>query len=144
MKFDVPAADEWRFVFDSWANSFRKSPWAGCIPNNLYDQVSRATASDIIARPGARTVVCTIDLPEGGRRVMGYAVAEPRRSILHWAFVKKDYRRLGIAKTLVAEVTGDFPDGRKFYTHKTRLSHKLLRERDGWEWDPVFARVKGA
>ena len=108
MKFDRPAADEWPLVFDSWANSYRKSPFAGTIPNHLYPEVSRAAANDIVARPGARVVVAVMDLPEGGRRVMGYAVAEPRRNCLHWLFVKQAYRRLGVAKSLVAEVTKDF------------------------------------
>ena len=87
--------------------------------------------------------VAVMDLPEGGRRVMGYAVAEPRRNCLHWLFVKQAYRRLGVAKSLVAEVTKDFdPSTPRYYSHRTRVSHKLLRERDGWEWDPVLARVR--
>lgn len=145
MKFDSPAPDEWPLVFDSWANSYRKSPYAGTIPNHLYPEVSRASFGDIVARPGARVVVAVQELPEGGRRVMGYAVAEPRRNCLHWLYVKQAYRRLGVAKALLAEVLKDFandPDPRKFYTHRTPISHKLLREKDGWEWNDVFARVR--
>ena len=141
MTFSSPAADEWPLVFDSWARSYRKSPFAGCIPNNLYDEVSRASFNDIIARPGARVVVATTELPEGGRRVMGYAVAEPHRNCLHWVFVKQAYRRLGVGRALVNEVTKDFAPGDKFYTHRTPSSSKFLRERDGWTWADAIARV---
>ena len=142
MKFDSPAADEWPFIFDSWARSYRKSPFAGTIPNNLYDEVSRASFNDIIARPGARVIVAVTDLPEGGRRVMGYVVSEPRRNCLHYVCVKQAYRRLGVGSSLVAEATKDFADGDKFYTHRTPSSSKFLRERDGWTWDDAIARVR--
>lgn len=140
MKFDRPAADEWPLVFDSWARSYRKSPFAGCIPNHLYDEVSRASFNDIIARPGARVIVATTELPEGGRRVMGYVVTEPARNCVHWAFVKQAYRRLGVGRALLAEAIKDFSAGKKFYTHRTPVSQKFLR--DGFTWDDSIARIK--
>ncbi len=134
MKFDAPNADELALVFDAWANSFRKSPWAGCVPNHLWDQVSRECASGILSR-GARIVVGVVDLPDGGRRVACYSVSEP--GILHWLFVKRDYRGIGWGTALLHET---FPTGNHKYTHRTRASARFLGPR--FTWDPVPARIK--
>ena len=138
MKFDSPRADEWPLVFDAWASSFRKSPWAGCVPNHLWDQVSRAAATEIIDR-GARVLCAVADLPDGNRRVMGYAVAEG--PILHWLFVKRDYRGMGVGRALLAEIMAGVGDSvEKSYTHRTRSSSRFLGQ--GWKWDPTSARIK--
>lgn len=137
MKFDSPRADEYPLVFDAWARSFRKSPWAGCIPNHLYDSVSRTTISEILNR-GAVVTVAYEELPEGGRRVMGYAVTEP--GVLHWVFVKRDYRGLGVGTALLREsCPGEEP---MLYTHRTRASAGFLGRR--FTHDPSPARVKAA
>lgn len=137
MQFDSPSADEFPFIFDSWARSFRKSPWAGCIPNHLYDQVSRADSAGIIDR-GARVIVATSALPDGTRRVMGYSVSEP--GVLHWLFVKRDYRGMGLGRRILAETTRAWPAGPWTYTHRTRASQRFLAA--GWVWDDTPARVK--
>lgn len=141
MQFDSPRADELVLIFDSWARSFRKSPWAGCIPNHLYDQVSRACITELLTR-GAKVIVAVAELEDGGRRVMGYSVSEPEDGVLHYLYVKHDYRLPGspVETALLAETTRAFaPDKPRRYTHKTVALSRLLR---GWEHDPVPARVK--
>jgi len=143
VKFDAPRPDEYSLVYDSWARSFRKSPWAGCIPNHLYDQVSRAGIADILDR-GARVVCAVQELDEGARRVMGYAVSEP--NVLHWLFVKRDYRGFGVGSALLRETIRDWlPPGEGnpqwVYTHRTNASARFLA-RHPFVWDPVPARVK--
>lgn len=143
MVIDSPRPDEFSLVFDAWANSFRKSPWAGCVPNHMWDQVSRAVATDILER-GARVLVAVtpVDGREGEfpavRRVMGYSVSEPGKNVLHWLFVKQDYRGFGVGHELLAATC---PDGEWTYTFRTRASLRFLGER--FRWDPVPARVKG-
>lgn len=146
MIFDAPRADEFPLIFDSWSNSFKKSPWAGCVPNRLWDDVSRATIAEIIDR-GARIIIAAMPLPDGGRRVMGYSVSEPNKRTLHWLYVKKDYRGAGIGARLLRETC---PDGAFAwrYTHRTKAADKFLRRAAGaggphFEWDPVPSRVLG-
>lgn len=130
-------------IFDSWARSFRKSPWAGCVPNHLWDMVSRAAASEIIDR-GA-TVICAVTPIEGRedeypevRRVMGYSVSEPEMRTLHWLYVKDDYRGGGVGKALLEKTCGD---GHGWsYSHKTKASTKFLGP--AFQWNPTSARVK--
>jgi GNAT superfamily N-acetyltransferase len=136
MKFDEADETELPLVFDSWARSFQKSPFAGCIPNDLYPQVARRCASEIVDR-GARVLVAYIELEEG-RRVMGYSVSEPAKRILHWLFVKKDYRAMGVGKQLLVATC---PGSGWQYTHRTRASQKFLGA--GYHWSPELARIKG-
>lgn len=136
MKIGAPTADEYAFVYDAWANSFKKSPWAGCVPNSLWDTVSRQLIRSTLER-GAIVQVATVDIEgQDGRRVAGYTVTEPERNILHWLFVKADFRRLGVGKRLLAVAC---PDGDWTYTCRTRASSKFLGPR--FRWDPVAARL---
>lgn len=141
---DTPAPDEFAFIFDSWARSFRKSPWAGCVVNTLYDAVSRATSAAIVDR-GARVLVAVTAIagqedafPEV-RRVMGYSVSEPDSRVLHYLYVKDDFRRMGIGRALLEQTC---PEGEWSYSHRTRTSERFLnRKSRRFFWDPVTARV---
>lgn len=141
MILDTPTADELKFVFDAWSNSFRKSPWAGCIPNHLYDQVSRETARTILDRGAVVLVAVTPIDGQEGRRVMGFVVVEPNRNVLHFLYVKEMYRRLGIGRALLEAATAEFdPELDYTYTHRTKASTRFLGER--FAWNPVPARTK--
>lgn len=140
LKFDRPTDDEMALVFDAWVSSFRKSPWAGCVRNDMWTTVQRATIAGILARGAEITVVLAPTVPGvfTGRRVMGYAVAEPRLETLHWIYVKDDYRRKGVGRALLNHVAGTWHLPR--YTHRTRQSQVLLPKK--WRWDAVPARVR--
>ena len=145
MKIDTPHADEYSLVFDSWARSFRKSPWAGCIPNQLYPSVQRTAMTDIMDR-GAQVLVAVTPIegqedqfPEV-RRVMGYSVSEPAKKLLHWIYVKDDFRGFGVGHQLLRATCGD-GDDEWTYTFRTYASTKFLGKR--FKWDAVPARVKG-
>lgn len=139
MKFSTPTADELNLVYDAWANSFRKSMWAGTVPNQLWDTVSRATIGEILNR-GARVTVATVDLPdEGARRVMGYSVSEPAKRVLHWVYVKRDYRGMGVGSALLADVLADDVSPWT-YSHRTNASSRFLGKQ--FSHDPTTARVK--
>lgn len=133
-RFDAPDAEEYSLIYDSWARSFRKSPWAGCVPNHLWDQVSRACIGELLNR--SLVIVAVKDLEDGKRRVMGYSVSEP--GTLHWLYVKDDYRGMGIGKRLLEFTTAGWEQF--VYTHQTRASRKFLGSK--FHWDPVPARIR--
>lgn len=137
MKFDVPTEDEYALIFDSWAASFKKSPWAGCVTNDMWADVSRRTMQDVIDRPGTVIECAVMDLPDGDRRVMGYVVAEPANKILHWLYVKRDYRGMGVGTALLDRVR---TPGKWRYTHRTNASERFLGKQ--FTWDPVPSRVR--
>jgi ribosomal protein S18 acetylase RimI-like enzyme len=140
MRFDAPTAEEYPLIFDSWARSFMKSPWAGCTRNCDWDHVSRAASSEIVDRPTTRVTVLVTDTESGERRVIGYSVSEPSRGILHWLYVKRDYRGMGHGRRLLTEVIGNAPPRTKWvYTYRTNASEKFLR---GMKHDRRHACVK--
>ncbi len=135
MRLCSPEADEFNFVFDSYARSFKKSKWAGCVPNHLYDSVSRACMSEIIDR-GARVVVA-VEGEDGARRIVGYSITEPVKKTVHYIYVKRDLRGLGIGHRLLDEATdGDLAGW--VYTHKTGACDRFFR---GMLWEPQGARA---
>lgn len=135
MKLVSPVAEEFNFIFDSWARSFQKSKWAGNVRNCDYAATSRGTAGDIIDR-GARVVVAVEDMADGTRNIVGYSVSEPAKKVLHYLYVKRALRGLGIGKKLLVDL-GDTANWR--YTHKTSACDRFLR---GMQWDPTTSRVK--
>ncbi len=136
MKLDSPTASELSFVFDSWARSFKKSKWAGCVRNCDYDATSRGTIGEIIDR-GARVTVAVEEMADGTRNIVGYSVSEPAQKVLHYLYVKRALRGLGIGKRLLNDVTASPVNWR--YTHKTYACDRFLRR---MQWDPTPARVK--
>lgn len=143
MTIDTPTPEEFAFVFDSWGQSYRKSPWAGTVPNHLWDTVSRETARTILDR-GALVLVAVTPIAgredefPAVRRVMGYTVSEPKRKLLHWVYVKNDYRGTGIGARLLETTCPGDDEWR--YTHRTHASSRFLGPR--FTYDPVPARVK--
>lgn len=141
MDLDSPTAEEFAFIFDSWASSFKKSPYAGCITNDMYPEVSRRTMQDIVDR-GARLRVAYAQPDDGDRRVMGYSVSEPGKRILHYLYVKRDFRGMGIGTGLLNDVLTATESGDLAwtYTHRTKASPGFLGKL--FQWNPVSARVK--
>lgn len=143
IEISYPIADEFKFIIDSWSSSYRKSRYAGTVPNNMWAEVSRASISQLMLRDKCEVMVALAPRFDdtNPRRIMGYIAGEP--GILHWVYTKKDFRRLGIASQLLTKLCSNWePSLRKFprYTHKTDASDRFLP--NGWKWDTIPARVK--
>lgn len=164
IQFDSPDEDELKFILDSWTSSYRKSIYAGTVPNNLWQQVCRESIIQLVGRPNSKTIVALAPVEGielwanaaianplfGGKpgtpirgRLMGYAVAEP--GLLHWLYVKKDFRRLGIGSCLLNAITLPWPNEAKKhprFTHNTYGAQRFLPK--WWKYDPIPARVQSA
>lgn len=129
---------EWNLIFDSWALSWRKSPWSGTVRNCDWPEVSKAASGEIVDRPTTCVRVAWIKTEDGVRRVKGYIVAEPSKKVIHWIFVKRDYRNQGVARALMQHVMGeDFGHRRNWvYTHRTYACARLFR---GMQHDKAYA-----
>ena len=136
--FSAPTADEWPLIFDSWARSFRNSPWAGVVRNCDYQTVSRAAMSEIVDA-GARVVVLVNATESGERRVIGYSVSDPKRSIIHYVYVKRDWRGLGAGRELRRDIVSDAELASWSYTYRTSACGKFYRSA---KHRPELARIK--
>jgi len=127
-------ADE-RYIRQTWVSSYRNSPWAGTIPNNLFDSVCAETYQQLILR-GMRLLVCSN--PANPEQLLGWIAFEaaPNGDVcVHHAFTKPLFRQLGINSHLLAAagVTSGAPF---FYSHRTQSS-RFLR---GGKYRPEIAR----
>lgn len=124
-----------RLVLDSWARSYRRSPWAGTVPGSLWNDVVRRSITAILAR-GSLTVAVH---PEDDALILGWIAWEdgPSGVIVHYTYVKDPWRQDGVASELLEHVTGTLPWR---FTHRTPSGERLLRRFPDGVWDPFPAR----
>lgn len=68
-----------------------------------------------------RSFVTVAFFPEVPDEILGWACIEPDRLALHFAFVKREYRRVGIGTGLVSGLA-------RCYTHQTDdVGHRFTR-----------------
>lgn len=129
------------FIFDSWMRSWRKSPWAGVIPNNLYFPMTRSSIEQLVARGAEFEVACLAADPE---RILGWICHEKQlgpEAVIHYVYVKDPYLGLGIGEALVERAPGKKPG---FYTYRYRQVVDACQPqgKDGWHHVPEIARRK--
>lgn len=127
------------FVWETWLSSFRKSPWAGVVPNNLYKPVYLETMRQLVER-GAE-VVCATN-PEKPGHILGWLCYERTSDaipVVHYCFVKPLFRKRGVAASLFA-AAGIDPKQRFFYTFKTPAARYF----PGGQYEPAIARRQKA
>lgn len=126
-------------VIDTWLTSFRKSPWAGALPNNIYKPAYFESIRQLVSR-GAR-VVCAVN-PDKPDHVLGWLCFEQTSDgvpVVHYVFVKPLYRKRGIARSLF-DAAGIDPSARFFYTFKTPAARYF----PGGQYEPAIARRQKA
>lgn len=124
-----PAAEEWRlrpadaedeaFLCHSWLKSFR--PSATEVPGVIYHRGQH----EVIERLLGRSIVTVACNPEDEAQIFGYLVHEKRGPVvvLHYVYVKAPFRRLGLARALLAHVGAEGCH----YTHRTPAFARLAR-----------------
>lgn len=133
----VPTPSDERYIKQTWVSSYRNSPWAGTIPNNLFESVCAETYSQLILR-GMSLRVCSN--PANPEQLLGWLAYETSPNgdvVVHHAFTKPLFRQLGIMSQLLASA-GVEEGASFFYTHKTQSS-KYLK---GGKYRPEIARRK--
>lgn len=114
------------FILSSWLRSYRHCPDSN-LADVFFFGAYRPIAEYLLAK-------CTVEVvtPEGkDDLILGYAVYEP--GVVHWVYVKKDFRKNGIAKMLILKA-GQNPA----FTFSTPLGRKRL----GNKYKPRLLRSK--
>ena len=84
-----------------WADTYRKSRWAGALPNNIYWDAYSEAFRQLLNRGARVLVAASAEHPE---LVLGWIVYEPTARgevVCHYAYVKPLYRRRGLANALL-------------------------------------------
>lgn len=93
------------------------------IPKQLFEQrYSRVLEALLDSSP--QMILCAADDPDV---IVGYAVVSLPR--LHWIYIKKAWRGLGLARQLL-------PEGIETVSHLTRVGEKLMPKE--WTFDPFL------
>jgi GNAT superfamily N-acetyltransferase len=105
--------DDVPFIKDSWLKSFRDSPWAGCVSNNMYTEVYNDTVEQLWGRGAEVWVACAA---HDHAKILGWICVEavPGGRATHYLYIKDPYRRKGLASSLLEKFGG------RFYTFRTR------------------------
>ncbi len=131
---DRSNSSEIGFVYKSWLQSFKA--YADGVPYSEYRDTYQAYLDRIIQRD--RCGVMLAVHPQHTDQIFGFICYELERPIVHYMYVKGDYRRTGVGSDLLEEVlvtdTGSFD-----YTFNTRLGRNFLNKRSG-RYRPKHAR----
>ncbi len=134
-------AQDLPFIWNSWLKSYRdNNGQAKAVASETYFTEHRALVGALCKR-SAILIACAADYPE---QIYGYAVFEAFAGpmlVLHYVYVKRTYRRFGIASELVAKarLAVQQPEGIPIgATHVTRLWHNHLRDRWGMWFNPYL------
>lgn len=137
----APIPADLGYIRSTWLSSYRTSPYAGVVPNNLYDDVYSATIDQLILRGLQFVVVANPAAPE---LLIGWLAFEPGPTgsqlpastpVVLFGFVKPTYRRLGVMSQLLASI-GIRGSTSFFYVFRTACS-KYFR---GGKYRPEIGR----
>lgn len=104
------------FVLNAWLTSYRIGSEPRLMGNDVYFRSHHKVASALVDRA---TVLIATPANEPSL-FLGFVCAEPDTRIVHYVFVKKGWRELGIARGLVRAMADSWPaDSEIAFTHHT-------------------------
>lgn len=114
-------ADDMAFVVDTWRRSFEGSPAvAGASKEHYFDEMRR-----VVGRYAASAELRIACDPNDANHLVGYACFTGPE--LHWAYIKRDFRGLGIMHELL--------EGAEIDSYTFRPSR---RPPSAWRFTPRF------
>lgn len=125
---DVP------FLFHTWLKSFRGANRS--ISGPVYYQFQHKLIENIFKRANV-LVACST---EDENQLFGYLVCETMDNVpvLHYSYVKEDYRGMGMLKLLLEHSELDISKG-GFFTHCPKNLGKLLAKHPALIYNPYLA-----
>ena len=115
---------DYNFVLSNWAHSYKGSPWAGTVPNNLWHVTVKESVDQLVAR-GAYVVLAVSE--DDRDQFLGFICWEEPESgisVVHYAYVKDEFReKHGVGRALLRIATKGRPF---FYTHRTSDARWLV------------------
>ena len=121
--------DDLPFVFNSWLKSFRSSTFAQAIDDKVYFSQQHKLIEHLLTKS-----VTLIATPKGApTTILAYLVFEPDSKVIHYAFTKFHFRRVGLGRELLNKAHLDLNECR--FTHLTKnpwMASKFI----GLSYDP--------
>lgn len=108
------------FIYSTWLKSYRSdSAIAARCRTSVFYSAYNPILDRILAATDTLTVVAC--LPDNPNVILGYLVSQG--DLIHYVFIKEDWRQQGIAKTLWEHVGGH---EQTVFTHRTKTAEPIL------------------
>lgn len=121
-------ADDKSFILATWLRGLRfGNEWFGLIGANTYYTIYHKILEAILSRPNS--VIKVACLKDDESVILGYCIYAGTR--LDWVFVKKAWRKIGIAKALV-------PTDIQEVSHLTKVGKSLLLKYPKLSFNPFI------
>ena len=115
------------FIYSSWLKGLRwGNSWFEAIEQDVYFPQYHKVLEGILDNPS--TTIRIASLAEDPDVILGYAVLTGEK--LHWVFVKRRWRGIGLATDLVAQLN------LKTATHVTDIGLSILKKKPGIKFNP--------
>jgi len=140
-----PGGDDKKFVLDPWLKGWKKSPFAGIVPNNLFNQVFFEGVNQLMGR-GMQILIMESEDPE--TQIGFIAFEEAAIPVIHYVYVKPVLRGMGFFPRLL-EAAGAVSGQPFLYTYRTPDCRKfkngshcpaVARRKD---LEPIYAETPG-
>lgn len=120
--------DDAAFIYSTWLKSLRYgNSWFELIDQDTYFKKYHDIIEAILSKP--ETDIRVACLKEDPSVILGYSIL--RDNNVDWVFVKKAWRNIGIAKSLV-------PENINVVTHMTKVGLSIFKKRKGMRFDPFI------
>jgi hypothetical protein len=117
------------FIMATWLRGLYYEK--GSIFNDMDKEVFFDNYSTVIKKLLETSVIAVACLPDSEETIIAYIVlASGSSGVIHWAYCKKAWRKLGITKSLLLVDIKDC-------THLTKVGNSI-RKRYGWGFNPFL------
>lgn len=121
------------YVYDTWLNTWRGSPWAGVIPNHLYFDVQRSTIAGLLGRGAEVRVAHFGPSPDLIQGWVCFEIDKSGVSVLHYLYTRDPYMLPGITAHFMDTAIG----------HSGLVTHlQHNKQVKKWKHCPEIARRK--
>lgn len=116
-------AEDVAFLFNSWLESFRNGLVCKGVDHTIYYDQQHKLIEKLFK-------ICTVKIAcdeKDPANIFGYLVYQKIDGItvLHYAYTKHTFRKLGVQRELLKTIDHDFKTGAGLYTHATKIAEKL-------------------
>lgn len=121
------------FIYSTWLRSYRHaSHFAKKISNEIFFDMHHRVIDGFIDRGGLVYVAHPKGEPEV---ILGYICVEPNQPMIQYVYVKKPFRKMGIAKALYKKL--DYP-ATALFTHWTSDTDWIVKKLEKLTYNPYL------
>jgi hypothetical protein len=117
------------FILATWLRGlYYGDSWFSEVKKHTFMQVYHLVLNVLLEKPNNYVKVAC--LKEDPSVIMGYAILSKDPKAIHWVFIKKSWRNIGLAKDLI-------PKDYTTVTHLTKTGLSIIKKKN-WSFNPFL------